>query len=72
MAGCELIEGCIFFNDKMQNMPATANILKSKYCQGDFLSCARYMVFKVLGRPKVPPDLFPQQADRAEQIIKAG
>jgi len=72
MAGCELVGGCIFFNNKMQNMPATADILKKKYCQGDFASCARYMVFKALGRPKVPADLYPQQAELAEQVIQQG
>lgn len=72
MAECELIQGCIFFNNKMQGMPATAELLKKRYCQNAFATCARYMVFKALGRPKVPPDLFPQQAEKVEEIIKAG
>lgn len=69
MAECELIQGCIFFNNKMQNMPATADIVKKKYCKNAYTSCARHMVFKALGRPKVPADLFPQQAEKAEKII---
>lgn len=72
MAECELVEGCIFFNNKMMNMPATADLLKSKYCKGDYTSCARYMVFKALGRPKVPADLFPQQSEKAAEVIKLG
>lgn len=72
MADCELIQGCIFFNNKMQNMPATAELLKNKYCKGAFTSCARHMVFKAMGRPKVPQDLFPQHTEKAEEIIKAG
>ena len=69
MADCELINGCIFFNDKMQNMPATAEMLKNKFCRDQSNQCARYMVFKTLGREQVPADLFPQQQDRAEEIL---
>lgn len=72
MADCELIQGCIFFNDKMQNMPATAELLKKKYCKDSYSTCARFMIFKAMGRPAVPQDLFPQQTDKAEEIIKAG
>lgn len=72
MAECELIQGCIFFNNKMQNMPATAELVKNKFCRGDFETCARYQVFKVLGRPRVPPDLYPQQSEKVQEIIKAG
>jgi len=70
MAECELVPGCIFFNDKMQNMPATSDILKNRYCKDDFSSCARYMVYKVLGRPRVPADLYPQQTEKAEKVIR--
>lgn len=72
MADCELIQGCIFFNDKMKNMPATADILKNKYCKDEFLTCARYKVAKALGREKVPLDLYPQQAEKAGKLISAG
>ena len=72
MADCEVLGGCPFFNDKMANMPGTASAFKRKYCQGDNRSCARYMVLKALGKPKVPADLFPNQGDRAKKIIAAG
>jgi len=72
MAECEILQGCLFFNDKMKDMPSTANILKNQYCKNNNSTCARYMVFKALGRPKVPTDLFPQQVDKAERIIAAG
>ena len=67
---CENLAKCIFFNDKMANKPATANIMKNNYCEGDFKSCARYIVCKQLGREKVPGDLFPNQSDRAKILIK--
>ena len=69
MAECQCLSGCPFFNDKMQNMPSMAGMIKEKYCLGDNTACARYMVFKTLGREKVPPDLYPAQGDRAKQIL---
>ncbi len=69
MADCERLSGCPFFNDKMANMPTMANLMKKKYCQGNKLYCARYTVFQKLGREKVPADLFPNQIERALEII---
>ena len=66
---CELLKGCIFFNDKMKDMPAMSEIYKKQYCRGDKVSCARYMIFMKLGREKVPPDLFPNATERARAIL---
>lgn len=71
MQNCELLEKCVFFNDKMGNMPSTANVIKLRYCKEDSSGCARYLVCKALGRDKVPIDLFPNQGDRARQLIAA-
>jgi len=72
MGECELLSSCPFFLDKMTNMPATAEILKRRYCRKDNSKCARFMVFKKLGREKVPLDLFPNQRERAQEIITKG
>ncbi|MGD9609404.1 MAG: hypothetical protein AB7U59_08355 [Desulfovibrionaceae bacterium] len=72
MADCECLPKCLFFNDKMQNMPAAANLLKKRLCQGDNSRCARHMVLTALGREKVPPDLSPNQLDRAAALINDG
>ncbi len=69
MADCELLPQCVFFNDKMANMPITAKMAKDQYCRGDNSLCARYMVFKALGRSNVPPDLFPNETLLAKKII---
>ncbi len=71
MADCELIAGCVFFNDKMASMPAMAEMLKNRYCKGNNEDCARYMVFKKLGKPGVPTDLFPNAEDRAKAILSS-
>ncbi|MBN2715593.1 MAG: hypothetical protein JXX14_07035 [Deltaproteobacteria bacterium] len=69
MAQCECLEKCIFFHDKMGNMPSMAEIMKKKYCLGDSNNCARHIVFKAKGKGSVPADLFPNQLDRAEKLI---
>jgi len=61
-----------FFNDKMENMPTLAEKYKRDYCLGDFEKCARYMVFKALGKPKVPANLFPNMQEKAKIIIAEG
>jgi len=71
MANCVVLSGCPFFNDKMVNAPKTAEMLKRRYCLDDYASCARYMVFSGKGKEYVPADLFPNQQDRAGEILKA-
>lgn len=69
MADCELLAGCPFFNDKMKTSEGLAKLYKLKYCKGDNAKCARYTVFKKLGRPAVPPGLFPNMMGQAQEII---
>lgn len=69
MANCELIDKCLFFNDKMRNMPGTAEMFKKKYCIENNSYCARHIVVKAMGREKVPPNLFPNQVDEAKRLI---
>ncbi len=69
MAECESLSECPFFGDQMQDMPATAEIYKARYCRGEKDKCARYMVKTELGGGHVPSDLFPNQAERAADII---
>ncbi|NWF75336.1 MAG: hypothetical protein HXY53_01955 [Nitrospirae bacterium] len=66
---CECLKNCPFFNDKMANMPATAQMYKKRYCLDNNSECARYIVFKTLGRDKVPIDLFPNDLKKAKNLI---
>ena len=50
---CECLDGCIFFNDKMAEMPSMADQLKDRYCRAEYASCARYLVFKAVGKDNV-------------------
>ena len=69
MADCQCLPTCIFFNDRMADMPAMAASMKKRYCQGDNSQCARFMVFSALGKEKVPTDLFPNNVEKAKLII---
>ena len=69
MSKCELVSACIFFNDKMANMPGMSQIYKQRYCLETKEECARYSVFRALGRGNVPKDLFPNQPERVSDLI---
>jgi len=69
MQQCECLPGCSFFNNKMQGLEAIKEMMKRRLCLGDNSQCARYMVFKALGKPRVPEDLIPNQVERAQKII---
>jgi len=65
---CELCDTCIFFNDKMPDMPAVAGYLKDKYCRDNFGACARFRIYGEFGRENVPDGLFPNEGDMVAGI----
>ena len=69
MADCPNLTTCPFFVGKMENMPAVSGYLMKQFCHRDYDTCARYMVFKTLGKESVPKDLFPNEPKRAYEII---
>lgn len=69
MNECDMLATCPFFNDRMAEKPATAGLFKNRYCLGDSSNCARHMVFKALGREAVPADLYPNQQERAQELL---
>jgi hypothetical protein len=68
MATCELSDTCLFFNDKMPDMPAVAEFLKGKYCHGEFAECARYRIYAEFGREHVPAGLFPNEENMVPDV----
>lgn len=54
----------------MSKMPGMAEMLKTRYCRADYPECARYRVTQEFGIEVVPSDLFPNQTDVAEQILR--
>ncbi len=71
MADCDCLTGCPFFNDRMKDMEGSASLFKARYCQGDYMRCARHLVKEALGKPSVPADMYPNQQDRAREMIAA-
>jgi hypothetical protein len=69
MPACECLPKCIFFHDRMPNKPASAELLKKRFCLGDNTMCARYQVRSARGPDGVPADLFPNQTDRAREFL---
>ncbi len=69
MTDCELLAGCLFFNDKMKNMPWVGETMKRLYCRWDFKQCARYRVASALSKKEIPADLFPSDTIRAKIIL---
>lgn len=69
MFECECLPTCPFFNDNMKGFENIKEMLKKRLCKGDNTNCARYLVFKALGKQNVPLDLFPNQVERAELIV---
>ena len=69
MADCEKLTECMFFNDKLANMPAVAALLRKLFCHGEYTRCARYMVTETLGNENIPSDLFPGNSVRAKVIL---
>lgn len=55
-------------------MPDTSGmgaIYKKKYCLGDSSQCARFQVFKRLGKGSVPANLYPNMIARVPEIVAA-
>lgn len=72
MASCESIDKCGFFKNRMDDaMPALSELMKQNYCQGAWDTCARHQLSHSLGKGAVPLDMFPNQHDRAKQIMEA-
>lgn len=67
---CENLEGCIFYNDKMDIESGLGKMYKQRYCEGDKTQCARYIIATNIGKQKVPADLYPNMHDRAKKILE--
>jgi hypothetical protein len=66
---CELLEGCLFFNDKLKNLPKASDMMKKMYCKWHYAKCARYKIAIAMGKSAVPKDLFPGDHNRSSEIL---
>lgn len=67
---CEIVACCQFFNNKMKDMPKSADYIKSKLCLRDYESCARYRIYKECGGKSIPLDLFPDDTEEVNNVIQ--
>ena len=67
---CDLIEGCQFFNDNMENLPKAAEYIKNKLCLGDFQSCSRFKLYQEYGGENVPSCLYPGDAEDLNKAVR--
>ena len=71
MPDCECLENCPYFEgDLHKEISVIQELRVQKYCKGDNSTCARYMVFKALGKEHVPRNLLPTDVDGAKKIIE--
>jgi hypothetical protein len=67
---CPHLSKCLFFNNRLRNMPAVAEMAKTSYCRGHHETCARFIASNALGPGIVSDDLFPDQTDRVQEILR--
>jgi len=69
MAQCNMRSTCIFYTDRMDDMPTAAELMKKQYCLGEFEICARHRVEAKLGSTCVPKILTPEDSRWADRIV---
>lgn len=69
MPECELLKDCLISNNGMSPESGFGAVYMRRYCQGDSMKCARYMVASVLGQEEVPEELFPNMGPLARSMI---
>jgi hypothetical protein len=69
MSNCEFLDKCLFFNDKLEDMPKASDMMKKMYCRWNYTTCARYMVATALGKSAIPHDMFPGDNRRANEML---
>jgi len=65
---CELLKTCSFFVVEVKNA-ALAEKFKRSFCYNNKESCARYMIAKAAGLDNIPDALYPNEFDKALDII---
>ncbi len=65
---CERLDICDFFKSEIK-IESIARRYKEKYCYTCKDACAIYMVYSSKGNEGIPSDLFPNEYDKALQLI---
>ncbi len=68
MAKCNFQSAC-FFNNLMQSKPRTLEYLEEEFCDGNYLKCARHMIYVSQGSGRVPRYLLPEDTMEAYKLL---
>ncbi len=79
---CERVESCNFFNNKMIDQSAIAELYMQHYCWGDNSKCARHYMFNYIEKRNSKLDdtielkiaelsdtLYPYELEKIKQIL---
>jgi hypothetical protein len=69
METCEFQSSCFVYSNLMKNRPRTLEYIKEEYCDSNYSTCARFMIFKSKGPYKVSNYLFPEDIQEACKIL---
>jgi hypothetical protein len=68
---CPIKDSCTFFNNQMRMMEERKKTIKIRFCLSSYGQCARYKVYEHYKTvQKVSPDLYPNDFERADEIIR--
>ena len=65
---CELLDICSFFIYEIK-VESIAHRFKDRYCNSCKEACAIYMIYSSSGPSSIPRDLYPNEYDRALEIL---
>ena len=69
MATCEKLSKCPFYQGQMSMESGLGSIYKKKYCEGNKMLCARYMIATKLGPEYVTNNIYPNMTDHANKLL---
>ena len=69
MKSCCYLKGCAFFSKINTMDDDVAGFFKETFCLVENSECARRKVAETVGRDYVPESLYPNELNRAEEII---
>lgn len=69
MECCEKLAKCPFYQGKMDINSGLGRMYKTKYCEGNKTTCARYIVATQLGPEYVTDKLYPNMTAAAEKLL---
>ena len=69
---CPIKDTCTFFNGQIHMLEERKKTIKTRFCLSSYSQCARFKMYEYFKSPsKVPPDLYPNNYERVDELIRA-